>query len=530
MTIFLIIILILCPLSYSLQSQEDEITTTETVSVVNVEVPVRVFFKGKLVDHLKKSDFKLYEDGVEQEINGFFIKRKKITIRNNLTATEKQKPDPKSRYIVLVFRITKFNKQLEKGLDHLFNKMLTENDQLMVFINDKSFFFKTLSNKLSAREILSKTLKEESKKARFRLLKYLKKVEDELNLSRIQSMMQRGVSYHLSDEIVRFLQKYLLIWDDYSRNYLSPNIDRYYYFSRHLEKIKKEKWVLNFYQIEMFPKLSVTGEFLESLRNIIGTLQSSFRSEDNVKAKTITTLLRDIDNALLTTKDFPGDEISKLFYKVDATFHSILIFINHDLLHHDLEYKRISTEIESSLREITKRTGGSLQATGNIEKAIGNIEEQEDVYYMLTYSPRNPQKLGKVKVEVKEKNYRIIYDDQIRADYISSYLKRKNLETPDINIKSMKFQQNTLSFIVNNFQQKEQNKKNTGHVRVEIRILNPQNETCYNKMNTISTQKDSISISVNFPWMKKGKYDIILQVTDMLSGKSASDFLQPTLK
>ena len=525
----LIIILILYPLSYPLQSQEDEITTTETVSVVNVEVPVRVFFKGETVDHLKKNDFKLYESGVEQEINGFYIKRKTITLRNKLTTTEKQKPDQKSRYFVLVFRITKFNTQLENGLDHLFNNVLTENDQLMVFVNDKSVFFKSLSNKHSAREILLKHLKDESKKARFRLLKYLKKVEDELNLSRILSMMQGG-DYHLPDEIVRFLQKYLLIWDDYSRNYLSPNIDRYYYFSRHLEKIRKEKWVLNFYQIEMFPKLSITGEFLDTLRNIIGSLQSSFRPEDNVKAKTISALLRDIDNALLTTKDFPGDEISKLFYKVDATFHTILIFINHDLLHHDLQYINIATEIESSLREITKRTGGSLQATGNIEKAIGNIEEQEDVYYMLTYSPRNPQQIGKVKVKVKEKNYRIIYDDQMRADYISSYLKRKNLETPDINIKSMKFQQNALSFIVNNFQQKEQNKKNTGHVRIEIRIQNPRNETCYHKANTISTRKDSISISVDFPWMKKGRYDIILQATDMLSGKSASVFLQPTHK
>lgn len=526
---FLMIILIICSFSFQSQSQQDEITTTETVSVVNVEVPVRVFFKGKIVDHLKKSDFILYEGGETQDINGFYIKRKKINIQDSPASTEKLEIKPKSRYIVLVFRITKFNKQLEKGLDYLFNNLLTENDQLMVFINDKSIFFKTLSNKHSAREILSKNLKEESKKSRFRLLKYLKKVEDELNLSRIQSMMQKA-DYHLPDEIVRFLQKYLLIWDDYSRNYLTPNLDSYYYFSRHLEKIKKEKWVLNFYQIEMFPKLSITGEFLDTLRNIVGSLQSSFRPEDNVKAKTIQALLRDIDNALHTTKDFPGDEISKLFYKVDATFHSILIFINHDLLHHDLQYIRISTEIESSLREITKRTGGSLQATGNIEKAIGNIEEQEDVYYMLTYSPRNPQKVGKVKVEVKEKNYRIIYDDQMRADYISSYLKRKNLETPDIYIKSIKFEQNALSFIVKNYQQKEQNKKITGHVRVEIRIQNPQNEICYNKANTISTLKDSISISVDFPWMKKGKYDIILQVTDMLSGKSASDFLQPTLK
>ena len=523
------ILLIIFSLSIQSFSQEDEITTTETVSVVNVEVPVRVFFKGKIVDKLKKSDFKLYEGGEEQEINGFYIKRKKIRVLQEPATNKKDASDAKSRYIVLVFRITKFNKQLEKGIAHLFNNLLTKNDQLMVFVNNKSLFFKNLSNKQITRQILTKTLEDESKSARIRLIKYLKKVEDELSLSRIKSLLERG-DYHLADEIVRFLQKYLLIWKDYSRNYLEPSIDSYYYFSRHLEKIHKEKWVLNFYQIEMFPKLSITGQLMEEIRDLIGALQSSFRPEDNVKAKTINALLRDIDSALYTTKDFPGDEISKLFYKVDATFHSILIFVNHNLLHQDLQYKRISTEIETSLREITKKTGGSLQATGNLEKAIGNIEEKEDVYYMLTYSPGNPEKVGKIKVEVKETKYRIIYDDQMRADYISSYLRRKKLETPDIYIKSMNFKNNALSFVIENLQRKEQNKKNIGHIRVGIRIQNPRNETCYNKTNTISTQKESFSISVNFPWMKKGRYDIILQVTDILSGKSASDFLQPTVK
>jgi len=524
----LLIIAIIYSLSFGVQSQEDEITTTETVSVVNVEVPVRIFLKGEAVDHLKKSDFKLYEGGEEQEINGFYLKRKKIRIQDQPATIEKGEPILKSRYFVLVFRITKFNEQLQKGLDYVFNKLLMENDQLMVFINSKSIFFKSLSNMKSAREILMKVMEEESKKARVRLLTYLKKVEDELSLSRIQSLLGRG-DYHLPDEIIRFLQKYLLIWNDYSRNYLTPDVDRYYYFSQHLEKIKKDKWVINFYQIEMFPKLSITGPLMEQVRDLVGAMQSSFRPEDNVKAKTISALLRDIDSALHTTKNFPGDEISKLFYKVNATFHTILIFVNHGLLHQDLQYKRISTEIESSLREITKRTGGSLEATANLEKALDNIEDKEDIYYILTYAPRNPQKVGKVKVEVKNKNYRIIYDDQMRADYIMAYLKRKKLEIPDIYIKSMTFEQNALSFIIENYLQKEQNKINNGHVKIKIQIQDLHNQICYDKVKTIITQKNFFSISIKFPWMKKGRYDIILQVTDMLSGKSASDFLQPTI-
>jgi hypothetical protein len=110
-----------------------------------------------------------------------------------------------------------------------------------------------------------------------------------------------------------------------------------------------------------------------------------------------------------------------------------------------------------------------------------------------------------------------------------SYLKRKKLEIPDIYIKSMTFEKNALSFIIENYLQKEQNKINTGHIQVKIQIQDPHNQTCYDKVKIITTQKDSFSISIKFPWMKKGRYDIILQVTDMLSRKSASDFLQPTI-
>ncbi len=67
---------------------------TETVNVINFEVPVRVFFKKKLVDNLTKGDFLLYEDGKLQDINGFYIVKKRIRIKADV------KPEKKSgRYL-----------------------------------------------------------------------------------------------------------------------------------------------------------------------------------------------------------------------------------------------------------------------------------------------------------------------------------------------------------------------------------------------------------------------------------------------
>ena len=74
--VLFIIFLISCSL---LTGQE---TVQEEVSVVNIEVPVRVYYKGKPVPDLKKSDFLLYENGKLQEINGCNRFLRKIRIKD----------------------------------------------------------------------------------------------------------------------------------------------------------------------------------------------------------------------------------------------------------------------------------------------------------------------------------------------------------------------------------------------------------------------------------------------------------------
>ena len=510
-------------------AQEDEVATIETVRVVNIEVPVRVLLKGKPVDHLKRSQFKIFEDGKPQEINGFYIKRKKISSTLSQTEVKEQRPKPDSRYFFLVFKITTYNDELQKGLDYLFKNVFRKSDQCMVFINNKTLFFKNLSNMKDAQVRLDKMLLAESHHARQRLVRYLKKIEDELNTTRLQALMDIR-DYHSGDEIIRFLQKYILIWEDYSRNYLRPDIDKYYYFSRYLQKIKKEKWLINFYQIEMFPKLKPTGRIMEDIRNLVGVLQSSDRSEDNTYAKTISSLFKDIDQSLHTTKNFPAEEISKLFYKVDTTFHSILTYTNREMLSQDLEYKRISTEIESSLREITKRTGGSLHATGNLESALNKIKDDEDIIYMLTYSPVNPEHIGKIKVEVENNDYTLLYDDQMRADYISEYLKKKKLETSDIQIRNIKFEKKILSLEVAEFlMAKQKSKVQKGHIYIEIQIKDINNKTLYDQNKSMIAEKNPFFISINFSWLKKGRYKVSIQVLDILTGKSSLDFIQTSV-
>lgn len=59
------------------QHQQSHEKIVEEVDVTNVEVAVRVFLKGEPIPGLKKEDFKLFVNGKEKGIHGFFENQKK---------------------------------------------------------------------------------------------------------------------------------------------------------------------------------------------------------------------------------------------------------------------------------------------------------------------------------------------------------------------------------------------------------------------------------------------------------------------
>ena len=97
------------------QEQEQE-RIVERITVTNVEVPVRVLYKGKPVTDLTKEDFEIYENKKKMKIHGFFIKRKKIDAAESIGNKELGKEIP-SRTFVLVFSITDFNDNVRKAID-----------------------------------------------------------------------------------------------------------------------------------------------------------------------------------------------------------------------------------------------------------------------------------------------------------------------------------------------------------------------------------------------------------------------------
>ncbi len=481
-----------------------------------------------MVDNLKKEDFLLYEGGKLQKINGFYITRKKIEIEEDIAGVKTQ-PEGKGRYFVLVFKVTDFNDQLKKGLNFLFDKLFRRSDELLIFVNEKTFFIKNLSNPQTARELVSKIMRSESVKAKQRLSRVLDRIDTELSYSRFNQILG-GAMAQPALEMIKFLENYLLIWNNYRLKYLTPSVDDYYNFARYLQKIDKEKWVINFYQIEMFPKLKRTGEMMSSIKGLISQLQASNRGEDVFHSRALSSLLMKINIALNATTDFPAEEISKLFYKVNTIFHSIFINTTKTILSQDLEYKRISSNLENSFREITERTGGSLISSGNISKSVKKLTEKEDILYMLTYTPEEGKKAGKIRVTTKNSEYKVIYDNNMRDKYIARYFRRKESNIPTVSVEEAKLNGKTLYVKIKDYFWREENGHHLGKMKIHIKVVNKSGRVYFDQTKTIVAEKKSFSVSLNLRNLDKGEYSIVINVLDLLTDKSDMKYFRSKYK
>ncbi|MCK4766043.1 MAG: hypothetical protein KAW12_27845 [Candidatus Aminicenantes bacterium] len=520
-------VIIICLIGFLLSvadlvAQQEKEDIRETVKVVNVEVPVRVYYKGKPVDNLTKADFKLYENRKRQEINGCIIKRKKMKLQE-LEMTAEQEKSWASRYFVLVFRITHYNEYIKKGVQHIFDNVLKKPDQLLVFVNDRTVSFKNLQDKDAARAELDKLLQDASRETRNKLLLYFRQIETELDKHKfdMKDPLQTLYTY-----VQRFLVKYMRIWKDFKKRYLIPDINKYYNFSRFLRDIRKEKWVINFYQFELFPDIMINSRNMREIKRLLGIWQSSLSSEPVNFARIITRQLNEIQMERNFGKDFPAKEVAKIFHNVGATFHSIFMRTTVSTLMEDAEYKQISTELEHTLREITERTGGKLIVSNKIDTALDSISEVEDIYYILTYAAQNPDKVGKIKIKTSGKKHKLIYSPNLKTGYLGDYLETKEIKGTPVKIRELKFQNGKLFFVISDFYRQE---KVSGKLSIRIRVKNERGISIFDQGKTISATQKEIRINLKIPGVKKGKYDFVVDVKDLFTRKVATDFFKAVI-
>jgi hypothetical protein len=503
--LFIINTAIFLPVPEYAYAQEQE-KIVEEVEVVNVMLPVRVFYKGEPVKGLKKQDFRVEVNGKAVPINAFFEKSKKIAV----TEVEAKKPAFAPRLFVLVFTVSDYNINLKQYVDTLFQKIIRPNDRLIVVSNHYFLNDRTVTDVKKEKEIIKKILEHES-----RLLRWdLRRIETELK-SIAQDTMNRGGS---PQSITKEFQiRYLNIYDDYKSRYNNLKKVQSLNMAEYLKKQDLKKWVIHFHQLGMFPQLKpswdIQGQSGLSLRALF---EGWAENSPWVRAE-----LTELNAKVRTADNHMVSEISKYFLNSRVTFHTLLMKgINTIFLDHFV-YKPVATNSESIMRKITSLTGGEVAAGTNVEAFIEKISQKEDVYYVLSYIPLKTRKQQKVKVTLNvDKAYRIVYDNQERPRYMKKMIKKATQPNPQIQIKNLSYENGILALHLTSIKMGDSDTRKRGKIYLRIKIVNDKSEVQTQVEKTFLCKKENFVLRVKPPKLKKGNYDIVAEVSDLLTGKN----------
>ncbi len=495
------------------------------VEVENKTVYARVFNNGKLVDNLTKDDFILYENGKRVEINGVDIIRKTFGEEEvNWEAKKHEKYKP--RFFILTFKIIDYGDYLDKGIDYLFDNIIRKDDKLM-FLSEHNYFVEdNIKDKEKIKKKIKKILRRESILARMKLnriisqLKTLTSTISDISLSLRNTAFSTGTQSAMEmDKLERTIQRFLSFLREYRNRYLTPEIDRFYYFSEYIKGVKLKKWVINFYQFEKIPIPTAIRDFLEKF---IGGNAENRYSWATVEVKSVE-IKQELEKELNQPGDFPADEVSRLFYKGDTTFYTILLNKPRETGDNNFYYKDIYSDLEKTLKEISTSTGGEVILSNNIVEAVNKFKKKKDIIYLINYTPsvNNPR----IKIKMKNPKYKVKYDPDQFSDFIERYLEKKRRENPEIIIDTFKFLNNSLRFSITDFKMEKDGKEKTGKLLVSLKITDENGKLAYNAQKTMKTKNNSVKINIGLGnILKKGIYYLYLDVYDLLTKKMASRF------
>jgi hypothetical protein len=488
----------LCPLQIQGKQQEK-------VAVIAVEVPVRVLQKGQYVKGLTREDFELFENGIKQQITGFEVHSRRISVPIDVSE-EELKIEPEKRLFLLIFNIFDYQDYVGEAIDYFFANTFRQGDRIIILTEGNLIDIDTRKRPAGVAQDIKDTLKKFkviSTGGTYSAYQDLRTEADSLILTLIEGPYEAQTW----DQAVRaFYRNYERTWIEYKRQFIMPDLELYQSIIKRIKAIEGEKWALCFQQREMFPKLKNEGRLDRLIRE---------RLDEPSDSALITLLQRNIKSTqmrlqrlFLVSGDMPTEAMKNLFLEANITFHLLLIKSYRSLVEQDFELREVGQDYEDCLRQISFSTGGHTVFSNKVVDALEEASQTEDYYYLLVYSPKAEQTEEQMDIDVKvnRKGAHVIH--------LKKFAKKSIFP---ISISNFKSDRKTISFSMENYQRVKMEGKLAGVAQVRISLFDENSTKVYDQTNTLSLIKEETHISIPFQQLKSGNYFIIIQVIDRIT-------------
>ncbi len=479
----------------------------ERVSVVNVEVVVRVFHKGQPVSGLKIEDFILEVNGRPSPIHGFYESIKKITGRGKQDDHGRLR---KSRLFILIFNISDYTLDLKQGVKLFFAKVFRPGDRLMVVTNDFFLQDRLLLNLPAEEKKILKILTLEAEKYKYLLFNSRNTLKEFL-----RSFFDEWKSIpELRDSTILMYQNFYLQYiRDFKKYFLDINEEQYNQIANFIKEKRLETWVLNFYQIG--------GWYRPHLNSIL----ESFL------------LTNEIRHELDVGHQLPVDRLARLFSGTGATFQTILM---RPTKHFDIsfdfwdegtgiggtqwqfDYMLLPTPSENLFKKVSLMTGGVLLNSNRVDHFIERVITTKDISYAMTYVPeKSGGRRDRIRIKVKRPGCRIYYNNQPVPIKPARDLSSKTESKPQVVLHQVMLSGADLHVKAAGFHLKNADSVIKAKARLRIRILNGHFKTFYDRFRDFEFNGElDQTIRFKDKMLKSGKYYMIVEVNDLQNTSS----------
>ncbi len=384
----------------------------EERTVVNVGVPVRVFQGDAFVPDLGLKDFEVLEDGVPQKLEAVYLVHGTAVERRE--ETSRFAPSTQ-RHFYLFFEITDLTPQLSRALEYFIENVLAPGDTVSVVTPVRTYRMRLkaleMQSKPAVASQLEGILRQDTLGGSAEYRRLLEELEDiaraltrailDLQSEELSAPPQPGVNA-LQTSVFRtadFRPEQLLVQYGAALSNMEAirklDVAKMLRFASQLRNEDGQKYVFLFYQREFLPEVEP-----RILQTFIALSQD--RPDSQHAAASIFEFYKRY-NA------FDLESVKRAYADASIAIH--FLFISEPVRNAiGLKFRERSEDVYPAFREMAVSTGGSFEASANPEALLKDAVASAENYYLLYYSPSNPQRDGrfrKITVRVRGRDCRI---------------------------------------------------------------------------------------------------------------------------
>lgn len=380
----------------------------EERTVVNVTVPVRVFAGDKFVSDLKLEDFEVFEDGVPQKVEAVYLVHGTAVERRD--EVSRFAPET-SRHFYLFFEVTDYTAEIARALDEFVENVVQPGDTVSVVTPVRTYVMRMKALEVQSRPHIAEQLKGILRSdclagsAEYRSIiadlediarQLARAIVDFENTAQLPGVNElQNLAFRTAD----FRPEQLLMQYAASLSGLDAirklDVAKLVRFAGLLRREEGQKYVFLFYEREFLPE--VEPRLLEPFLNL---------SQENPEVQHAAASIFEFYQRY---NAFDLEKLKQSYANASIAIH--FLFIDEPRRQvPGLKFREKSEDVYSAFREMATATGGFFGASANPQALLRSAVDSAENYYLLYYTPQNPQKDGRfrsITVRVKGGDFRV---------------------------------------------------------------------------------------------------------------------------